>query len=291
MLLSGKEQPSQVSQSAAATTAAAATVPEADKEDDDMPPIQNTLDSQPGEGEAVEKPFSPTPAPAGPSATPQLPQQSLVDKLNEVAEEAPVLPAAAGTEDGSIAFVTTPGLAEGIQTTTDAAGKAGTPNAERTVDQGADKARDGPSAEEEGQTKERPANRRTSRAAKVAASAKIASAAIAGSGGRRASTASRPSAEKKKAAEETAADSNNKENDGSAPPTVGGQEASHMAVKEPHSRVDEAQGFKASNKKKAAGKEGRDELIGRCVKKAFQTDSGLNTYTGWVIGKHATKNW
>ena len=261
-------------------------MPEANKEGDDVPPIQNTLDSQPSE-EAVEgKAPSPTPAPAGPSATPQLPQQSLVDKLNEVAEEAPVLPAAVGTADASIAFVTTPGLAEGIQTTADAAGETGCPagkaaETELTADQDNSKAKDESSAE--ALKEQLPASRRASRAAKVAASAKISSSA---SGGKRRSSASCPSPARKKAPGETAADGN-KENDESAPPAVGGQEASHMAEKEPHSRVDEAQ----VSKTKKAGKDERDPMIGRCVKKDFETKKGLKTYTGWVIGKHATKPW
>lgn len=279
-----------------------------------MPPIQNTLDSQPSEAAVGEKPPSPTPAPAGPSATPQLPQLSLVDKLNEVAEEPAVLPAAVGTEDSSIAFVTTPGLAEGIQTTTDAAGKAGSAGKSEAADaagksgsagksdaaetggptagQDAGKAKDEPSAEA---LKEQSAvPKRASRAAKVAASAKISNSAAVGSGGKRASTASRPSAEKetascpsaekKKVAGPSAADSNNKENNASAPPT---EEANHMAEKEPHSRVGEAQG----GKMKKAGKAERDPMIGRCVKKDFETDKGVKTYTGWVIGKHATKPW
>lgn len=282
LLLPGKEQASQPRQSAAATAAA----PEADKEGDDMPPLQNTLDSQPSEAAVAEKSASPSPAPAGPSATPQLPQQSLVDKLNEVAEEAPVLPAAVGTADASIAFVTTPGLVEGIQTTADAAGragpagKAGSAETELTADQDTSKAKD------ESLQEQLPANRRASRAAKVAASAKISSSATAGFGGKRASSASRPSAEQKKVAGETAADSN-KENDEIAPASMGGQEASHMAEKEPHSRVDEAH----ASKKKKAGIGERDPMIGRCVKKDFETDKGLKTYTGWIIGKHATKPW
>ena len=286
LLLPGNEQASQPSQSAAATAAAAA-VPEADKEGDDMPPIQNTLDSQPSEAAVEEKSASPNPAPAEPSATPQLPQQSLVDKLNEVAEKAPVLPPAAGTADASIAFVTTPGLVEGIQTTANAAGqagKAGSAETESTADQDASKAKDASYAE--AMKEQLPANRRASRAAKVAASAKISSSATVASGERRASSASRRSAEKKQVAGETAADSN-KENNESAPATVGGQEASHMAEKEPHSRVDEAQ----ASKKKKAGKGERDPMIGRCVKKDFETDKGLKTYTGWIIGKHATKPW
>ena len=260
------------------------------EEDDDMPPVQNTLDSQPSEAALEEKPFSPNPAPAGPSATPQLPQQSLVDKLNEVAEEAPVLPAAVGTADASIAFVTTPGLAEGIQTTADAAGeagpagKAGAAETELSAHQDTSKAKDESSAE--ALKEQLPVNKRASRAAKVAASAKISSSAIVGSGGKRASRASCPSAGSRKVAGETAEDSN-KENDASAPPTVGGQEANHMAEKEPHSRVDEAQ----ASRKKKAGQGARDSMIGRCVKKDFETDTGLKTYTGWVIGKHATKPW
>lgn len=295
MLLStGKDQPSQ------SETAPTAAVTEADKEDGDMPPIQNTLDSQASVSAVKEKPLSPAPAPAGPSATPELPQKSLVDKLNEVAEEPAVLPVGAGgTEDSSIAFVTTPGLAEGIQTTTEAAGKAGTAAGEPTADQDAGQEKNRSPSQEEAE--QFPEKSRPSRAAKVAASAKIARSTTATSGGKRASAASRPSAEKTNTAAEKAADSNNKENDQAAPPTVGGQEASHMAVKEPHSRVhgaqgDDAQGSSpnggASSKKKGkAGKDKRDPLIGRCVKKAFETDSGLKTYTGWVIGKHATKNW
>lgn len=316
LLPSGRDQPSQPDQSA---TAPAAAVLEADKEGDDMPPIQNTLDSQASVAAVGEKPLSPTATPAGPSATPELPQKSLVDKLNEVAEGAAVLPAAVGIEDSSIAFVTTPGLAEGIQTTTDAAGEAGTAAAEPTASQVVGQGEGRSSVQEE--THEPPENTRPSRAAKVAASAKIASSTSAASGGKRASTASRPSAENRRAASggrrasiasrqsaenkkaaavtaETAADSANKEND-AAPPTVAGQEASHMAVKEPHSRVDEAQGSKknsptgaaSSKKNKKAGSDKRDPLIGRCVKKAFDTENGSRTYTGWVIGKHATKNW
>ncbi|KAL3147456.1 hypothetical protein ABBQ38_014514 [Trebouxia sp. C0009 RCD-2024] len=312
----GKDQPSQPDQSAIAPAAA---VPEAEKEDDDMPPIHNTLDSQASAAAVEEKPLSPTAAPAGPAATPELPQQSLVDKLNEVAEGVAVLPAAAGTEDSSIAFVTTPGLAEGIQTTTGAAGKAGTAAAEPTADEVIGEENGKSSAQEE--TVEPGENTRPSRAAKVAASAKIASSTSAASGGKRASTASRPSAENRRAASggrrastasrhsaekkkaaavaEAPADSTNKENDQAAPPTVAGQEASHMAVKEPHSRVTKAQGSKAgsptgaasSKKNKKAGKDKQDPLIGRCVKKAFDTENGSKTYTGWVIGKHATKNW
>lgn len=290
---------SQASQSSAPVADVAET--EAEKEVDDMPPIQNTLDSQPSAAEEDAKAAAaePTPAPAGPSVTPQLPQQSLVSKLNEVAEEAPVLPKAVGTEDGSIAFVTTPGLAEGIQTTAEAAGatspasKAGSdsPNPTASKQKDADMTKVGSPAAE--QADQLPAKSRTSRAAKAAVSAKNASSAAAESGGKRV-----PSAEKKKACGMSAADSNNKENDQSAPATVGGQEANHMAVKEPHSRVEEAQGVKAgtpsgaatsSKKKKAA--EGRDPLIGRCIKKDFETNSGLKTYTGWIIGKHPSKSW
>ena len=289
LLLPGKEPTSQPGQSAAANASAAA-VPEADVEGDDMPPIQNTLESQPSVAALKEKSSSPTLTPAGPSATSQLPQQSLVDKLNEVAEEAPVLPAAVGTADASIAFVTTPGLAKGIQTTADAAGeagpedKAGAAETAPPADQGTIKATDESLVET---SKEQlPVSKRANRAAKVAASDKIFSSATLGSGGKRVSSASRPSAEENKVAGETAADGN-KENNGSAPPTVGGQEASHMAEKEPHSRVDEAQ----ASRKKKAGKDARNPMIGRCVKKDFETEKGLNTYTGWIIGKHASKPW
>ena len=235
----------------------------------------------------------PAPAPAGPSTTPQLPQQSLVDKLNEVAEAPPVLPKAVGTENGSIAFVTTPGLAEGIQTTADAVGANSPAGSPRVKGNGNVRASPAQQAEKSvGKT-------RASRAAKQAASAKIASSAAAVSSGKRASSASRPSAEMSQLSGGTAAASN-KENEQSAPPTVGGQEASHMAVKEPHSRVEGSQGAigstpgeapSSSKKKKKAVADKRDPLIGRCVKKDFETESGVKNYTGWVIGKHPKKNW
>ena len=280
-------------------------MPAAEKEGDDMPPIQNTLDCQPSaaaEEEAApvtrtqeeEKAAiaNPTPTPPGPAPTPQLPQKSLVATLNEVAEESPKLPQAVGTEDGSIAFVTGPGLAEGIQTTAEAAGakspagKAGSAGTQATASKEKDTGKPEDDSFAEQQADELPA--------KSAASDKIASSAVTDSGGKQVS-----SAENKKVVGAARAESNDKENDQSAPPTVGGQEASHMAVKEPHSRVAEAKGAKGStpsgaatsNKKKRAGADRRDPFIGRCVKKDFETDDGLKTYTGWVIGKHPGKKW
>ena len=290
-------------------------MPAAEQEGDDMPPIQNTLDSQPSasageetatgtdakeEDKAVTT--NPTPAPAGPAATPQLPQKSLVATLNEVAEESPVLPQAVGTEGGSIAFVTAPGLAQGIQTTAEAAGarspagKAGLLGTKATTSLRENTGKPEVDSSAEQQADQVPAKTRASRAAKSAASDKIAGSAVTNSAKKRASSASCPSAEKKKVAGAIMAESNDKENDQSAPLTGGGQEASHMAVKEPHSRVAEAQGVKggtpgASNRNKRAGPDKRDALIGRCVKKDFETDDGLKTYTGWVIGKHPSKKW
>lgn len=41
-----------------------------------------------------------------------------------------------------------------------------------------------------------------------------------------------------------------------------------------------------------AGSQGkRDALIGRCVRKDFETDSGVKAYSGWVIGVHKHKKW
>ncbi|KAL0046964.1 hypothetical protein WJX82_003155 [Trebouxia sp. C0006] len=221
-------------------SAAAETEPEAD----DMPPIQNTLDSQPAEADPGSALAS---APAGPtSSTPQLPQQSLVDKLNDVAEEEPV---AKDTEDSS-------------------------------AGQQADQA---------------PAKTRTSRAAKAAATTvKAADTAAPESGGRRSSA--RFVAEKKKHSGASAAGtSSGKENATAAP----AEEANHMAEKEPHSRVEEVTGSKgvtpsqvtSGDKKKEEASDKRDPWIGRRIKKDFETDSGLKTYTGWIIGRHEAKKW
>ena len=35
----------------------------------------------------------------------------------------------------------------------------------------------------------------------------------------------------------------------------------------------------------------RDALIGRCIKKDFETDSGVKAFTGWIIGFHNNKKW
>ena len=35
----------------------------------------------------------------------------------------------------------------------------------------------------------------------------------------------------------------------------------------------------------------RDALIGRCIKKDFETDSGVKAFTGWIIGLHSNKKW
>ena len=302
----------QLSQSAAA--AAAETEPEADN----MPPIQNTLDSQPAEADPGSALAS---APAGPALnTPQLPKQSLVDKLNDVAEEEPVMTKAVGTEDGSIAFVTEPGIAEGIQTSADAAavtagleaaispagiqsspGKAGVQSSAGKV------AEKGPSAAatqlakdtEESAAVEQagrsPAKTRTSRAAKAAATVKAATTAVPESGGRRSSA--RFSVDKKKQSGASAAGSNSsgKENAIAAP----AEEANHMAEKEPHSRVEEVTGSKggtpsqavSGDKKKKEASDKKDPWIGRRIKKDFETDSGLKTYTGWIIGRHEAKKW
>lgn len=300
LLLAAQEQPSQ------------STAAETSQEADDIPPIQNTLGSQP-EAEAVPS-SAPAPAPAGPaSSTPQLPQQSLVEKLNEAAEEEPVLTKAVGAEDASIAFVTEPGMAEGIQTSADAAAatagtagilspactapaadKAGTQSsAGKTASAGkvassrADDAGDVSVAEQPAD--QPPAKSRTSRAAKAAATANIANTAMLESGGKR----DRPSAEKKmtSGAKASFSNSTDKENSKSAP----AEEASHMAEKNPHSRVAEVKGLSpgqiTTSKKKKAGSDSRDPLIGRHIKKDFETDTGLKTYTGWVIGKHEAKGW
>ena len=298
-------------------SAAAETEPEAD----DMPPIQNTLDSQPAEADPGSALAS---APAGPtSSTPQLPQQSLVDKLNDVAEEEPVMTKAVGTEDGSIAFVTEPGIAEGIQTSADAAavtaglegaispaGTAGVQNSpgKAGVQSSAGKAAEqGPSAaatqvakdtEDSSpgqQADQAPAKTRTSRAAKAAATTvKAADTAAPESGGRRSSA--RFVAEKKKHSGASAAGtSSGKENATAAP----AEEANHMAEKEPHSRVEEVTGSKgvtpsqvtSGDKKKEEASDKRDPWIGRRIKKDFETDSGLKTYTGWIIGRHEAKKW
>ncbi len=298
-------------------SAAAETEPEAD----DMPPIQNTLDSQPAEADPESALAS---APAGPASnTPQLPQQSLVDKLNDVAEEEPVMTKAVETEDGSIAFVTEPGIAEGIQTSADAAavtaglegaispaGKAGIQSSPGTagVQSSAGKAAEqGPSAAatqvakdtEESTAGEQgdqpPVKRRPSRAAKAGATVKAANTAAPESAGRRSSA--RFSVDKKKSSGASAAGSNSssKENATAAP----AEEANHMAEKEPHSRVEEVTGSKgvtpgqavSGDKKKKEASDKRDPWIGRRIKKDFETDSGLKTYTGWIIGRHEAKKW
>ena len=311
LLAAGHGQPSQ------------SAVAEAEPEADDMPPIQNTLDSQPAEAD----PGSALPsAPAGPAAnTPQLPQQSLVDKLNDVAEEEPVLTKAVGTEDGSIAFVTESGIAEGIQTSADAAavtaglegaispaGKAGIPSspgkaggqssAGKAAEQGPSAAatqvaKDTEESTAGEQADQPPTKARTSRASKTAATTvKAANTAVLKSGGRRSSA--RFAAEKKKHSGTSAAGSNSssgKENATAAP----AEEANHMAEKEPHSRVEEVTGSKggtpsqvmSGNKKKREASDNRDPWIGRRVKKDFETDSGLKTYTGWIIGRHEAKKW
>ena len=298
-------------------SAAAETEPEAD----DMPPIQNTLDSQPAEADPGSALAS---APAGPtSSTPQLPQQSLVDKLNDVAEEEPVMTKAVGTEDGSIAFVTEPGIAEGIQTSADAAavaaglegaispegtaGIASSPGKAGVQSSAGKAAVQGPSAaatqvakdteestpgEQAGRS---PAKTRTSRAAKAAATVKAATTAVSKSGRRRSSA--HVLAEKKKYSGASAAGSNSssKENATAAP----AEEANHMAEKEPHSRVEEVTGSKgvtpsqvtSGDKKKEEASDKRDPWIGRRIKKDFETDSGLKTYTGWIIGRHEAKKW
>lgn len=301
----------QLSQSAAAETEAEA---------DDLPPIQNTLDSQPAEADPESALAS---APAGPASnSPQLPQQSLVDKLNDVAEEEPLMTKAVGTEDGSIAFVTEPGIAEGIQTSADAAavaaglegaispataGVASSPGKAGVQSSAGKAAVQGPSAAaaqvakdtEESTAGEQagrsPAKTRTSRAAKAAATVKAATTAMPESGRRRSSA--HVLAEKKKYSGASAAGSNisSKENATAAP----AEEANHMAEKEPHSRVEEVTGSKgvtpsqamSGDKKKNEASEKRDPWIGRRVKKDFETDSGLKTYTGWIIGRHEAKKW
>lgn len=35
----------------------------------------------------------------------------------------------------------------------------------------------------------------------------------------------------------------------------------------------------------------RDALIGRCIKKDFETDSRVKAFTGWIIGLHNNKKW
>jgi hypothetical protein len=304
----------QISQSAAA---------EAEPEADDMPPVQNTLDSHPAEADPEPALAA---APAGPASnTPQLPQQSLVDKLNDVAEEEPVMTKAVGTEDGSIAFVTEPGIAEGIQTSADAAavtaglegaisiagkagiqsspGKAGVQtSAGKAAEQGSSAAatqlaKDTEESTAGEQADQSPAKTRASRAAKAAATTvKAANTAVPKSGGRRSSA--RFVAEKKKHSGASAAGSNSssgKEN-GTAVPA---EEANHMAEKEPHSRVEEVTGSKgvtpsqvtSGDKKKEEASDKRDPWIGRRIKKDFETDSGLKTYTGWIIGRHEAKKW
>ncbi|DBB00824.1 TPA: hypothetical protein ACH3X1_000752 [Trebouxia sp. C0004] len=294
---SGQEQRSQ---SAAA---------EAEPEADDMPPIQNTLDSQPAEADPGSALAS---APAGPASnTPQLPQQSLVDKLNDVAEEEPVMTKAVGTEDGSIAFVTEPGIAEGILTSADAAavtaglegaispaGKAGVHGsagkaAEQAPSAAATQlAKDTEESAAGEQADQSSAKTRSSRAATV----KAANSAVPASGGRRSSA--RFSVDKKKQSGVSAAGSNSsgKENTTAAP----AEEANHMAEKEPHSRVEEVTGSKGVTPshatygvktKQKEGSDKRDPWIGRRIKKDFETDSGLKTYTGWIIGRHEAKKW
>lgn len=282
----GQEQPSQ------------STAAEAEQEADDMPPIQNTLDSQTAPEEAAAAGAGPgsalAPAPAGPaSSTPQLPQQSLVEKLNEAAEEEPVFTKAVGTEDGSIAFVTEPGLAEGIQTSADAAAAsagleaaidpagtagmqspAGTAGMHSSADRAAELDRAGGESPADKHVAQPSAKRRSSRAEGLVRESSVKR------------SSSRLSAEKKKKG------SGDKENT-KGPPA---EEASHMAEKEPHSRVAEAKGVTPSQVltggKKKTGEQGkRDALIGRCIKKDFETDDGLKTYTGWIIGKHESKNW
>ena len=263
---------------------------------DDAPPIQNTLDTQPADKEEEAggraMPGS-APAPAGvASNTPQLPQQSLVAKLNDAAETEPVATKAVNAEDASIAFVTMPGLAEGIQTSADAAddaaaGKAGSPGTMGTAgtSESNAKAAGGSKAADDSPAVQPPARTRTSRAAKAAATARLSNAAALRSSG-------------KKAAEKKSASGGNvseKEIAESAP----AEEASHMAEKEPHSRVDEVRGVRvpssksgsANAEKQQSGADKRDPLIGRCVKKDFETDNGTQTYTGWIIGKHETKKW
>lgn len=308
LLAAGQEQPSQ---SAAA---------EAEPEADDVPPIQNTLDSQPAEADPGSALAS---APAGPASnTPQLPQQSLVDKLNDVAEEEPVMTKAVGTEDGSIAFVTEPGIAEGIQTSADAAavtaglegaisptGKAGiqsSPGNAGVQSSASTAAEQGPSAaatqvakdtDESAaseQADQSPAKTRTSRVAKAAATVKAGNTAVPESGRRRSSA--RFSADKKDSGASAAgSNSSSKENATAAP----AEEANHMAEKEPHSRVEEVTGSKGAtpsqvtsgDKKKKEGSDKRDPWIGRRIKKEFETDSGLKTYTGWIVGRHEAKKW
>lgn len=337
-------EPSAESQHSDAELSAAAqdqpsqsTAAEAEQEGDDMPPIQNTLDSQPAPEEAAvgsDPGANLAAAPAAhASSTPQLPQQSLVDKLNDAAEEELVLTKTVGTEDGSIAFVTEPGIAEGIQTSADAAaatagienilssagkvgtapsagksdtappaGKAGVQSAPgKAAEQGrsataieADKAIDDSAAEQPAD--QAPAKTRSSRAAKAAATAKIANTAVLESGGKK----SRSSADRKKiSVAKVAVASSDKESAVAGTP-VPAEEANHMAEKEPHSRVEEVRGSKGvspsqdstSNKKKnQEGSVKRDPMIGRCIKKDFETDSGTKTYTGWIIGKHEKKAW
>ena len=285
LLCAGQEQPSQ-------STAAEA---------DDMPPIQNTLDSQPAPEEAAAAGAGPgsalAPAPAGPaSSTPQLPQQSLVEKLNEAAEEEAMITKAVGTEDGSIAFVTEPGMAEGIQTSADAAAAsagleatinpvspAGTAAMQSSAGTAGLQSSAGRAAELDRAGGESPADKRAAQPSAKRRSSR-AEGAVGESGVNRSS--SRLSAEKKKKG------SGGKENT-KGPPA---EEASHMAEKEPHSRVAEAKGVTHSQvltggKKKTGDQSKRDPLIGRCVKKDFETDAGLKTYTGWIIGKHESKNW
>lgn len=35
----------------------------------------------------------------------------------------------------------------------------------------------------------------------------------------------------------------------------------------------------------------RDALIGRCIKKDFETDNGVKAFTGWIVGLHSNKKW
>ena len=268
-----------------------------------MPPILNTLDTQPAsqkEDKAADRavpssaPAEAAPgsalAPAGAAAnTPQLPQQSLVAKLNEAAETEPTATKVVPTEDASIAFVTTPGLAEGIQTSAGAAGagtagKTGAAGTAGGTTEGATAAAEDQTAsaqagntadnsQAEQPTDAAPVRTRTSRAAKAAAAAKLTTTSGAKSGGKKAEDRRKCSAGKQDIAE-------------SAP----AEEASHMAEKEPHSRVDEIKGVKGSSPKQDPA-EKRDPLIGRCIKKDFETDKGVQTYTGWIIGKHESRKW
>ena len=66
----------------------------------------------------------------------------------------------------------------------------------------------------------------------------------------------------------------------------------------PNKQTKAAKGSSKSTPKAApaekagtSSQDNRDSLIGRCVKKDFETDSGVKAYAGWVIGVHSKKKW